>query len=248
MAKSAPLTQRVYVQGLRISGDINTISAGCPRAMIEVNDLESAGVARILSHSDGVIDISAWFNDATGQEHEALKGLPYTDVIWMWFLDSNRDAECACLVSKQINYDANRNQDGSLSMAVQSLGTNTPLDWCKTLTAGEETHASATSSTSRNDSAATSDGMIAYLEMREIDSGTPTILIEESSNNGAGDAFTTIVSFSAIADGAEPTAERVTVTGAIEQYLRVTSTGTFVNADFVVATRRGVSGDVENLS
>ena len=247
MTKSAPLSQRLYVGGRRVSGDVNTISAGCPRATIDVNDIESAGVARLLGRSDGVMDISAWFDDAAGQQHEAFKSLVTTDVVWMWFLDSNRNAECACLVAKQINYDANRNADGSLAMAVQSLGTNSPLDWCNTLTAGEETHASATSSTSREDAAETTNGLIAYLEMREIDACTPTITIEESSDDGS-DAWTTLVSFTPIVDGNEPTAERVTVTGTIEKWLRVTSTSSFGGAKFVVATRRGVAGDVEDLS
>ena len=47
----------------------------------------------------------------------------------------------------------------------------------------------------------------------------------------------------AVADGAEPTAERVTVSGAVERYLRVTTTGTFTNATFIVTTRRGTSAD-----
>ena len=67
--------------------------------------------------------------------------------------------------------------------------------------------------------------------------------IQQSSDNGSGDAWATVLSFSAVADGAEPTAERVTVSGAVERYLRVTTTGTFTNATFIVTTRRGTSED-----
>lgn len=248
MAKEAPLAQRFYLQGLRISGDIGTIVASCPRAVSEVNDIEGAGVERLLMHSDGIFDTNFWFNDATDREHEALKSLPTTDVIGMWFLSSTRGAAAANLVAKQINYDLNRNQDGSLSFAVQQMATNTPLDWGVTITAGEETHASATNSTGLDSGAETAVGLIAYLQMREIDSGTPTVTLQDSDDNGSGDAYATVLSFSPIADGAEPTAERVTVTGTIKQWLRVTSTGTFTGADFVVAARRGVAGDIEDLS
>ncbi len=248
MAKSAPLSQRLYIQGERISGDINQISASCPRAVIEVNDIEGAGVERLLGLADGALDHTAWFNDAANQAHATLKGLPTTDVIGMWFLTATRGAPAACLVNKQINYDLSRGTDGALSFVTQHFGTNTPLDWCDTLTAGEETHASATSSTGRDDTAGTSLGLIAYLEMREIDSGTPTITIQDSDDNGSGDAYATVLSFAAIANGAEPTAERVTVTGAVKRWLRVTSTGTFSNADFVLADRRGIAGDIEDLS
>jgi len=46
-----------------------------------------------------------------------------------------------------------------------------------------------------------------------------------------------------VAAAAAPTAERVTVSGAVERYLRITTTGTFSNLDFCVSTRRGTSQD-----
>ncbi|NIV28256.1 MAG: hypothetical protein GWN58_01720 [Anaerolineae bacterium] len=42
-----------------------------------------------------------------------------------------------------------------------------------------------------------------------------------------------------------PAAERVTVAGTVDRYLRVTSSGTFTSADFAVMVRRGESVDDE---
>ncbi len=248
MAVSAPLSQRFYFNGERVSPDLSTVVASCPRPQLPVNNIEGAGVKRLLALPDGILDLNTWFNKATAAAHLTLSPLPATDVILMWFLTATRGAPAFNLVAKQINYDPNRNQDGSLAFDVNNMGTTFPPDWGETLTAGEETHASATSSTGRDDSAGTSLGLIAYLQMREIDSGTPTVLIEDSDDNASSDAYATVLSFAAIANGAEPTAQRVTVTGAVKRWLRVTTTGTFVNADMALATRRGVAGDLLDLS
>ena len=108
------------------------------------------------------------------------------------------------------------------------------------LSAGQITQSSAGSESSKDDSASSSSGIAAYLQMVDINSGAPTITIEHSPNNSS---WSTLLSFSAISNGAEPTAERVTASGTVNRYLRITSTGTFSNAKFVVAYRRGESVD-----
>ena len=49
----------------------------------------------------------------------------------------------------------------------------------------------------------------------------------------------------AVANGAEPASERKTVSGTVNRYLRLTTTGTFVNCIFAVAIRRGEAVDDE---
>jgi len=193
--------------------------------------------------TDGNLAVNSWFNDSTEQEHAAFKGLPTTDRIVTWAFGATRGDVAACLVSKQINYDGSRGSDGSLSFTIDSQANGVGLDWCETLTTGKETHSSAGSSTSRDDGAATSAGMVAYLEIVDCDSGTPTVTIQQSSDNGSSDAFATVLSFTAVGYASAPTAERVTVSGAVERYLRITTTGTFSNLDFIVSTRRGTAQD-----
>lgn len=245
MAKAAGLGQLFFAHGYDISGDVGSLSdVGSPRQTSDLTGISQTAMERALLLGTGQMTFNPWFNDATGQAHAALSGLPNTDVINLWCFGSTAGDAAAGLVSKQTNYDWNRGDDGSLSGSVQALSTaGVPLEWLEMLTAGKITHASATSSASRDDGAGTSNGLVGYLEMVDIDSGTPTVVIEESSDDGAGDAFTTVLSFTAIADTNEPTAERVTVSGTIERYLRVTTTGTFTNADFAVATRRGTAND-----
>ena len=52
-----------------------------------------------------------------------------------------------------------------------------------------------------------------------------------------------VVVFSSVGYASTPTAERSTMSGTVKRYLRVTTTGTFSNADFIVATRRGTAQD-----
>jgi len=244
MAKKSGLGQELYVHGYDLSGDVGSLdSVGSPREQLEVTAINKSARERIFGLSDGSLSFNSFFNDATEQEHAALSGLPTADRIICCNMGGTRGDASYCLTAKQVNYDGTRGTDGSLAFTVGAVANGIAPDWCETLTAGQETHASAGSSTSRDDSAATSAGLIAYLEIVDCDSGTPTVTIQQSSDNGSGDAWATVLSFTAVGYASAPTAERVTVSGAVERYLRVTTTGTFSNLDFVVTTRRGTAQD-----
>ena len=247
MAKKSGLGQQIFVHGYDLSGDVSAIdNAGSPRDLLDATALNASAHERLVGLSDGNISVSSWFNDATEQEHAAYSGLLTTNRIVLWAFGATRGDVAAGLVAKQMNYDGSRGSDGSLALSVESLGASgVPLEWGNTLTTGKETHASAGSSTSRDDGAATSAGMAAYLEIVDCDSGTPTVQIQESSDNGASDAWTNVITFSTVGYASAPTAERLTMSGTVKRYLRVTTTGTFSNLDFCVATRRGESVDDE---
>ena len=129
-----------------------------------------------------------------------------------------------------------------MSHSVQALANGAiGMEWMTLITAGEVTFASSGAGTSRRDGASSAFGAGAVLQMREIDSGTPTVVIQDAPDNST---WATLISFTAIADGAEPTAERKTVSGTVDEDLRLNVTGTFSNADLVVALRRGTTDDV----
>ena len=244
MAKKSGLGQQIFVDGYDLSGDVATIdNAGSPRNLLEITAVNASGIERLVGLSDGNLSVSSWFNDATEQEHAAFSGLATTDRIVTWAFGATRGDVAACLVAKQLNYDGTRGTDGSLSFSVDTQADGISLDWCNTLTTGKETHSSAGSSTSRDDGAATTAGMVAYLEITDCDSGTPTVQIQESSDNGSSDAWANCMVFSSVGYASAPTAERSTMSGTVKRYLRVTTTGTFSNLDFCVSTRRGTSQD-----
>ena len=318
MAKQSGLGQQLYVAGYDLSGDVGVINnAACPRGLLEVTAINKSAIERVNGLADGIIDFNSWFNDAALAEHAALSGLPTADVLLIWALGAAVDDSAMFMTAKQVNYDGSRGADGSLSFNVQALADGVAPEWGEMLTSAQDTHASAGSSSSKNDgtqadpvtiissSAAnpsvittaavhgltsgdriwieghtgstpsinnigyfttvlttttftipvnvtvggsggtmtlisTRNGLAAQLQIVDIGSGTPTITIEDSPDNAN---WAALISFTAVADGSEPAAERKTVAGVVDRYLRITSTGTFTDCDHVIAYRRGTAED-----
>lgn len=246
MAKKAALASLFFVQGFDISGDVgalNKISAARP--VLDVTPINKSAVERVMGLADGSISFNSFFNDAAGQQHLALKAVPTTNIIATFCQAQSVGSEAACLLGKQNNYDHDRGSDGSIVATIDIEASGFALEWCQLLTAGIQTDSTASSGSSKDDSASSSNGLRAYLQVVDIDSGTPTVVIEDSPNDST---WSTLVSFTAVVNGTEPTAERVIVTGTVNRYLRITTTGTFSNCDFVVAYQRGSSKDIEDLS
>ncbi|MDP3909466.1 MAG: hypothetical protein Q8Q14_03660 [Gemmatimonadales bacterium] len=250
MSKSGGLGQLFMLGGYDLSGDTAAIDqAAGPRGVFDNKQgINSSAMQRILGRADGRLAWSLHFNDATDAEHDALSTLPTADVIALWAMSSTRGATAATLLGKQINFDWNRSADGDLQGSVEVLANGSPLEWGVMVTAGVETHASATSSTSLDENGVTgssAEGARAVLQVQDIDSGTPTFVLEDSADDSA---WATLISFTAVAAASAPTAERKTVTGNVDRYLRATTTGTFVNADFAIWIQRGTTEDDEDLS
>ena len=247
MAKKSGLGQQIFVHGYDLSGDVATIeNAGSPRELLEVTALNASAHERVMGRSDGNLAVSSWFNDEAEREHAALKGLPTTDRIVMWAFGATRGDVAACLVGKQLNYDASRGTDGSLAFTIDTqAASGEPLEWGNTLTTGKETHSSAAVSTSRDDGATTGYGLVGILSVTDVDSGTVTVSIQQSADNVT---FADILSFVAVDNTSAPTAQRLPLSGAILRYLRVRTTGTFTNCDFCMVTRRGTLQDDVSLN
>jgi len=87
--------------------------------------------------------------------------------------------------------------------------------------------------------------LVGILSVTDVDSGTVTVNIQQSADNVT---FANILGFVAVSAAAAPTAQRLTLSGAILRYLRVSTTGTFSNCDFCMVTRRGTLQDDVSLN
>ena len=124
MGKISGLGQQLYLGGRDLSGDVGSIdSAGSPTNLLDVTSINKSAVERIYGLRTGQLSFTAFFNDATDAEHDALKGLPTADVLALWLMSTTRGDACAALTAKQIDYDATRNADGSLTFKVDLQGT-----------------------------------------------------------------------------------------------------------------------------
>ena len=242
MAKEAGLANLLFIAGYDLSGDVGSIGTIASHSTpLDVTAINASAMERILSHHDGEISFNHYFNDAASQEHAALAAAGAgLDRVVCWYHGSGIGEAAAGLVSKQINYDLNRGADGSLGGTTQCLANAAGLEYGEQLTAGKRTDTSATNGTSLNNGAATALGLSAYLQVFSVAGTSVTVAVQQSSDDGGGDAYAAILTFTTVSAGSLGHERKVTatLTTAVEQYLRVATTGTFSSAIFAVCASR----------
>ena len=247
MAKSSGLGQRMWVHGRDISGDVGSLqSLATPKRVIEnPQGIDSSAVQRLLAHGDGLLGFTGWFNDAPDQLHDALSGLPLTDLVSLVAMSTTRGAAAYALVGKLVDHAHNRTADGALQITASMEANLVPGEWGVMVTAGSETIASAGDLGSLDENGADASsalGASAVLQFISLGSGTPTIILEDSTDNAV---FATLITFTATP---APVGQRLTVTGNVDRWLQMTATGTFTNAVIAVMFRRGTAADDVDLS
>ena len=244
MAKGSGLGQNLYVGGYDLSGDVGSLSGvGSPRSLLDVTAINKSAFERINGIQQGQINFNSFFNDAAGQAHPALKTLPTADVGVLYAYGTPLSKVAAMLVAKQVNYDGNRAADGSFTLDVQTQASaGVGLEWGGMITAGKITQASAGAQTGEVLAGSTANGLAAMLHIFSLTSGTPTILVQHSSDttNGIDGTWATIITFTI---NSANTWQRLTVTGTVNKGLRINTTGTFANLVMAVAARRGTAQD-----
>jgi len=246
MAKQGGLGDNLFVGGYDLSGDIMSLGrvGGGPATTLPVTGIDKSAMERLGGGRDGAMDVTSYFNKATGQAHPRFSSLPTTDVIATYCRGTTLGNPAAAINAKQVGYDGNRPSDGSLTFAVQTLSNGYGLEWGRQLTAGKRTDGSATNGSSVDLLAASPGafGLQMYVHLFAFTGTSVTIKIQESSDDGSGDAFADVTGATT---GALTTVQALRVaTGLInvERYLRVVTTGTFSNAVFaVMATRNDTS-------
>jgi hypothetical protein len=244
MAKTSGLGNQFYYGGYDLSGDIGSLeSIASPRTTYEVTGLDKSAIERIVGYGDGMISFTSFFNDAAAQEHVALSALATTDKVAIYSVGETLGDTACGLQAKQINYDPTRAADGSLTISCEVLGSvGDPIEWGNLLTTGVQTVSSAANTTSLDQGASTSNGARAYIMNFTLSSGSPTVKIQDSANNSDWADLITFSTSSAVS------AERKTVTGTVNRYVRLNLSGTFSNLALVVILVRGTAQDDVDLS
>lgn len=244
MAKQTGLGDGFFLDGYDLSGDVGSVGRiGGGPTPLEVTGIDKSAYERKAGRFDGEISWAGWWNDADDQEHEALSGLVLTSRIATYRHGSTLGNSCASLVGKQVNFDWNRGQDGSLTSAVQVLASDGFwLDWGRMATAGKRTDTGAANGSSIDDAAASSFGLRAYLHVFSFTGTSCTVTIQSSSDDGAGDAFAAITGGAFTAATGRTSQRIATATDqAVERYLRVVTSGTFSECTFFVQITRNLT-------
>lgn len=243
MAKQNGLACQLFVSGYDLGDDIQQFSVGSPIATHDVTPITKRAMERIYGLRDGTMSTTAFFNPAVvpvDRAHKRFSALPSADQLQTVCIGSTLGFPAVSMLAKQLNYDGTRAQDGMFTFAVQDMANGYGLEWGRQLTAGKRTDSTATDGTGVDLGSASPGafGLQAYLHVFAFTGTSVTVKLQESSDNGAGDAWADVVGggFTA-ATGV--TFQRIS-TGAInvERYLRVVTTGTFTNAVFAVMANR----------
>lgn len=240
MAKQSGLGDGLIVDGIDLSGDTGSAQAiGSSRPTTGVTGIDKSARERLHLRRDGRIDWSSWFNPAAGAAHPELSSLPTTNRILAYLRGNTLAGPAASMVCKQLNYDANRNADGSLSFDLQARANGFGLEWGTQLTDGLEVFTGASNGTGVDFTDASTDfGLQAYAHVLAI-TGTQDVDIEitDSANGsdfatiGAGVAFPT---FTGVGSARIQTDRDET----IRRHLRVELTSTFTTATVLVVVKR----------
>lgn len=237
MSKQSGLGDRLLVSGYNISGDVGSVQrvAG-GNAPLVVTGIDKSAIERIGGRRDGGIEFSAFFNPATDQAHPVLSALPTADRIVSYLRGTGYESPAASCMAKQINYDPSRGQDGALTIAVQAQANAFGLEWGIQATDGIVTQATGAALTSLDNTADSDFGLQAYLHVVAFTGTSAAIKLEDSTDDAAwgdvtGGAFASVT---AIGSERIATADNLTV----DRYLRVITSGTFSNLEFVVVVVR----------
>lgn len=250
MSKQTGMGDRLFIDGYDVAGDVNSVSNlhGGP-APWDVTGIDKSAPERLGLLRDGAGDFVSFFNDqntAPLGAFQVLKTLPTTDrQVSYWHTGVLGGPACS-MVTKQINYDGNRGQDGSFTFAtsVQECDGN-GLAWGFQLTAGKRTDTTATSPATGVDltqgvgtfSAAGAPssvtfGWAAFLHVFSFTGTSVTVTVQDSADNAAFTSLTGGAFTAATALGSQRLAGSTTAT--VRRYARVITTGTFTNAVFAV--------------
>jgi hypothetical protein len=237
MAKTSGLGNALYVAGFDLSGETQQWAINGGNTPIDVTGIRQEAPERIGGLLTGHLKYVTHF-DPVAATHLHLSTLPTGQEHVMMAHRETIGAPAACLISRQIGYDPTRGEGGAVTFSVDAESDTAGVDWAAMATAGKRVDTTATNGASVDHGAAPpgSFGMQAWLQVFAFTGTSVTIKVQQSSDDGVGDAFADVVggSFGAItAVGAAKLA--TSRTQAVERYLRVVTSGTFTTVTFAVA-------------
>lgn len=146
MSKENGLGDNFYVSGCNLSNDTSALSkiSGSLKTL-DVTGIDKSAHERIGGQRDGNISWTSFWN-STGA-HVPLSALPTGDQLVSYFHKTIQGYPAANMVGKQLNYDPQRQADGSLTEAVDAMANSYGLEWGVQLTAGPRTDTAATTGT-----------------------------------------------------------------------------------------------------
>lgn len=234
MVKSSGLGDRLFVNGLDLSGDVGSLSqVGYSVGEMNVTGISKTAVERIQLQADGQLQFNNFFSDATNSPQTEAHADLNTGKIVTYFRGTTTGNHAAGMDAKIFQASYNRGQNGSLLGTVTAKVVNgAPLEW------GEIIDFAGFSDTDSGETGSAYDlgashgltKMAFYLHVYDFDGTTATILIEDDDNSG----FTSATTYGTFAAVTAVGAQRLAVAAAPERYLRWSVSGTYTDLTFAI--------------
>ncbi len=236
MTKTSGLGDGLLVGANNASGDIQQVNnVSSPRGSFDFTGIDKFAMERDYGSKDGALAMTTFFNPgpAADAAHLVLSVLPRTDVQLAYLRGQHLGDAAAAMVAKQLNYDASRGTDGSLTFSVSSQANSRALQWGEQLTAGVNTDTAAGNGTGVDfTTVSTAFGWQAFFFLTAFTGTSVVVKLQDSADN---------VTFADLTAGAFASATAAGVqyleggrTDTVRRYLRVVSVGTFTSASYSV--------------
>lgn len=225
--KTSGLGDDLFFGGYHLGGDIQQLSLSGSMALLDVTDITQSAHSRLGGLRDGTVELTAYMDPADGAEHAAFSPLTLADVIVTYCRGQLAGNPSVCQVSKQLNYDPTRANDGMLTEKVTCDGNGFGQEWGLQLTDGLRTDPAGTDGPAVDNTTPTTFGAQAYLQAVSLTGTTATVTVQQSADNTT---WSTLAAFDAVTSA--PQAQRIAVTGTVDRYLRVITAGTFTSFGF----------------
>lgn len=222
-----------------VGGYVLTTKTKDIAASIAADELEESGYSQDHSTLKGQftsdITLDGYFSPTTGETHTALNSLSDTNKVVSTALGENAAPAqgdiTISLDAEQMNYEVVPNLTDVIGAMANFKQTGNPAEFGILL--ADETAVSSNSNTSSVDqSAQSSNGAAAALHITGVSaSDTITVKVQDSANDSD---WADLITFTL--DGSAVGAERATVSGTVDRYVRVlwTVTGSGIDFDFAV--------------
>lgn len=228
MAKSSGLGATFLIGGVDLSGDVSSLDSisGGPNPL-DVTAIKDSANERIGGLRSGDLQFTTWFDPLV--EHPVLSALPTTDTIATGYFSPTVGSPAFSINGLQLNYDGTRGADGSFSFKCEVQSDAFGLEWGELLTAGLRTDTTATTGAFQDDGAGTTFGAQAYLQLTALTGTNVVVTLTHATTSGG--TYNTLMAFNSMtALGTQ----RISVSGTVNEFIKVATSGTFTSATFAV--------------
>lgn len=206
---------KVYANGYDLGDYLSNISTPGTADVVETSVFNSSAKTYISGHKDATLSAEGFFDgDADAVDEAFNTALGSTDNVWTWYPQGDSIGSYGYgMETIKNSYEITSPIDGVVSVTAEGQ-SHVGRDRIVSLHAMSQESSSSGSASSVDNTSATTEGGIGYLQVEAVSGGTLAATVQHSS---AGSTWSELISFTGTTGR---TAERKTATGEVKRYVR----------------------------